>query len=116
MARVPNEALKLTWQRRIAQQRRSRLSVAKFCSQQGVSAKSFYAWRRRLREADPAPARSSLFVPVEVPAWSAPMSGIRIELPSGVVMTLPADASAELLTTAIRAVMSAASIQERPSC
>lgn len=116
MGRVANEALALTWRRRIAKQRRSHLSIAEFCSQEGVSPKSFYAWRRRLGEDDSGVSPSRLFVPVELPASTTPAGGVRIELPRGAVLTLPADAAVALVTAAIHALMHVVSDQERPSC
>lgn len=115
MGRRPNRALRSVWKQRIARQRRSRLSVAEFCRQEGCSQQSFYAWCRRLREVEHAPLRSSLFVPLELPvALSA--RGVRIELPSGVTMTLPADASGEVLAAIVQAVISTASPQEQAPC
>ena len=116
MGRIANEALALTWRRRVARQLRSQESIAEFCSAEGVSPNSFYAWRRRLREADSARPQSALFVPVELPTSAIAASGVRIELPGGAVVILPAEASAELVTAAIGAVMQAASNVERPSC
>jgi transposase-like protein len=119
MGRVASEELALVWRRRIARHRRSQLSVAEFCGQEGVSSKSFYVWRKRLQEAEARqaePSASSLFVPVTLPLASVSAGGLRIELPSGTVLTLPADAPAELVTTVIRAAMSSASNEERPSC
>jgi hypothetical protein len=55
-------------------------------------------------------------VPVELPASTPPVGSVRIELPGGAVLTLPADASETLLTAAIRAVLSAGSAAERPLC
>ena len=115
MGRVANEALVVTWRQRIARQGRSRSSIAEFCSSEGVSPNSFYAWRRRLRENDPAEPRSELFVPIEVrPSWAP--AGVRIELPGGAVVILPPEASAELVTAAIGAVLRSASHAERPAC
>ena len=115
MGRVANEALAVTWRQRIARQRRSQSSIAEFCSAEGVSPNSFYAWRRRLRENDHAGPRSELLVPIEVPSSWAP-AGVRIELPGGAVVILPADASGELMAAAIGAVLRAASQEERPAC
>lgn len=115
MGRVANEALAVAWRRRIAKQRRSRSSIAEFCSAEGVSPNSFYAWRRRLREYDAAGPRSELLVPIEVPPSWAP-AGVRMELPGGAVVILPAEASAELVAAAIGAVMRAATHAERPTC
>lgn len=131
MARKANAALALIWKRRIVEQRRSQLSIAEFCSQEGISFQSFYAWKKRLRKvaADKRQWRGTaaaeessrnhndgLFVPVHLPPAAVSPGGLRIELPSGVVLTLPADASAELVTTTIRAVVSSDSSAEPPSC
>ena len=116
MGRVADEGVALTWERRIEKQRRSRLSIAEFCSQEGVSTASFYAWRRRLRGADAAVPQSPLFVPVELPTPGIAAGGVRMELPGGAVLSLPTDASVELMTAAIRAVMTSAVAAERPSC
>lgn len=114
MGRVADEGVALAWERRMEKQQRSRLSIAEFCSQEGVSTASFYAWRRRLRGTDSAGPQSALFVPVELPTQA--MAGVRIELPGGAVLSLPADAPLELVTAAIRAVMSSGGAAERPSC
>jgi len=124
MGRVASEALALTWERRISRQRRSQLSVAEFCSQEGVSSKSFYVWRKRLREEEAgqtglttgAAAASKLFLPVTLPLASVPAFGLRIELPSGAVLTLPADAPTELVTAVIRIAMNSVRAEDRPSC
>lgn len=95
MGRVASELLTSAWRQRLARQRRSHLSVAEFCSREGVSSKSFYAWRKRLRAENPLAASSSLFVPVELTADSGPAGGVRIELPGGVVMTLAETATSD---------------------
>jgi hypothetical protein len=41
------------WRERIAEHGRSGLSVKEFCKERGVTAWSFYSWRKRLREAGP---------------------------------------------------------------
>jgi hypothetical protein len=41
------------WRDRLAEQERSGLSVKQFCQQQGFTEYSFYAWRKRLRNAGP---------------------------------------------------------------
>lgn len=121
-----NAGLAAVWRGRIAEQRRSGLSIAEFCRLQGCSAPSFYVWRKRLRSGRsgavgasgavdarggrPTPA---LFVPLTL--GPADCQGVRIELPGGAVVSLPADASAELVTTAIQAVLSART-QEQPAC
>jgi hypothetical protein len=105
MARAANEALVRSWRKRIAAQRRSGLSALAFCSQEGVSPKSFYAWRQRLRKNEVV--RPPLFLPIELPASAPSAGGIRIELPGGAVVALPPNASQELVIAAIRAVLQA---------
>jgi len=121
MGRVANEALASAWERRIARQGRSQLSIAEFCSQEGVSPASFYAWRRRLRGADLAGPQPSLFVPVELPTPASAVGGVRIELPGGAVLSLPADAPVELVTAVIHAALPSvprpsATAAGQPSC
>ena len=41
------------WRDRLAEQARSGLSVKQFCQNQGLTEYSFYAWRKRLRNAGP---------------------------------------------------------------
>ena len=47
------------WRVRIAEQERSGLSVKRFCNERGLTAWSFYDWRKRLRESG-APIRFAL--------------------------------------------------------
>lgn len=111
MARASSEAL---WRGRIAAQAKSGLSALAYCSQEGFSPKSFYAWRRRLKPAKSGD-RPPLFVPVELPPMTTPSGDLRIELPGGAAaVILPADVSQERLVTVLRAVLAAAG--ERPTC
>lgn len=41
------------WSERIAEHERSGLSVKEFCKERGLTAWSFYCWRKRLRESGP---------------------------------------------------------------
>ena len=116
MGRAADAGVALSWGQRIRRQRRSGLSIGEFCRQEGVSAASFYAWRRRLAGAGSSETRSPRFVPVDLPAPVMAAGGVRIELPGGAVLALPEETSAELLTTAIRAVLAATSGQERTAC
>jgi len=127
MARADGSA-SLVWKQRVGRQRRSGLSIAEFCRRESISPASFYAWRKRLggsrpkrlggrsRKGPSAGARRPLFVPVELASADGPISGVRIELPGGAVVTLPAQASAELVTAAIRAAAAAVASQERRPC
>jgi hypothetical protein len=116
MGRAADTGLALLWEQRIRRQQRGRLSIGEFCRQEGVSPASFYAWRRRLPGAGSSETCSPLFVPVDLPTPVMASGGVRIELPGGMVLILPAEASPELLTAAIRAVLAATSGQERAAC
>jgi hypothetical protein len=58
---IENEACTkaVQWRARIAEQERSRLSVKQFCKDRGLTAWSFYDWRKRLRDSA-APVRFAL--------------------------------------------------------
>lgn len=49
MGRSANPQVQAVWQARLARQAASGLSVAEFCSREGVSTASYYGWRNRLR-------------------------------------------------------------------
>jgi hypothetical protein len=78
------------WRERITEQGRSGLAVKEFCKERGISAWSFYDWRKRLREAGPvrfalverAPVRqeSAVDAPLEVVL----LSGERVRIGPGV--------------------------------
>ena len=89
------------WQRRLARQRTSRLSVAEFCRQEGVSVQSFYYWKRRLGPVSAA-RQQAAFVPVRIAP--APSSSLEIELPNQAVVRVPAEIARERLTEIIQAV------------
>jgi transposase-like protein len=66
------------WRELIGRRRKSGQSVAEFCRDNGVSAASFYAWSRRLREAGGGPAFvEAVVVP---PAASASGSGATLDV------------------------------------
>ncbi len=71
------------WQAVMAEQSRSGLSVAEFCRRNDVAQASFYQWRKKLAEAG---AAQEAFVPVSI----TNTSGVRVELPGGAVVCLPA--------------------------
>lgn len=110
MARTASEGL---WRGRIAAQARSGLSALAYCSQEGFSPKSFYAWRRRLKLAKSCDG-PPLFVPVELAAGSLSAANVRIELPGGAAVVLPENVSPERLASVLRAVLEVAG--ERSSC
>ena len=112
MGRTADGSVAARWAERLARQQRGKLSIAEFCRRERISAPSFYSWRRRLKKDERA-----LFIPLELSQADKPSTcGVQIELPGGTLVTLPAGASAELLTTAIRAVMSGLSAGESRGC
>ncbi len=71
------------WERLLAKQAGSGLSIAEFCRRNEISAASFYQWRKKLgQKASVAEA----FVPVAIVGATT----LRVEFPGGVVMQLPA--------------------------
>jgi transposase-like protein len=84
------------WQCRVAQWRRSGLSVREFCERESLSQPAFYSWRRELarRERSEAPAagltprraaQAAAFVPVQIvtPRPTGQAAAIEIVLPRG---------------------------------
>lgn len=94
------------WRRRLARFERSRLSIARFCSAEGVSEGAFYLWRKKIAAAkasEETPASSSYagkaFAPVTLLA--SPM--LVAELRGGTRLQVPAG-DARLLRVAIAAI------------
>ncbi len=81
------------WRERMRRYERSGLTVTRFCDQEGVSAPSFYQWRKRLASR-PAPGGQS--APRTAPAFRqltlAPSGDVMsIELAGGARLQLPAE-------------------------
>jgi hypothetical protein len=91
MPRVADPALHRRWQQRIKRFAHSGLSVAAFCSREGVSPAAFYDWQRRLRSeaANPA-AAPPRFLPVRLTSPPSTASA-ELLLPSGCVLRLTPD-------------------------
>ncbi|MBN2563381.1 MAG: transposase [Phycisphaerae bacterium] len=76
------------WRKRIGQYRRSGLTVAEFCGEEGISTASFYAWRRRLQDGKTAGKdERPVFEPVRLTTAGRPMTvhlpgGVRVEVPT----------------------------------
>jgi hypothetical protein len=87
-------ATRQAWVERLARFCDSGLRPAPFCTQEGVSLPSFYAWKRRLLTAslDPASAAPPAgeagprLLPVRLPA---PATLLELVLPSGAVLRIP---------------------------
>src|SRR3954454_6511639 len=107
------------WRRQVERQEQSRVTVAEFCRRLGVSTVSFYAWKRRFREAPTAsplvPERPSAlplleannastpaFLPVSI-LDACPAGQLEIELANACIVRLKGTVDPELLRIAIRA-------------
>ncbi len=112
MPRGPSARTGRLWRKRLERFSRSGLSVAQFCSREGVSTSSLYNWRGKLAQVAPAvEPRNGSFQPVTVvptapsvaPTASAVVSAacqVSIQLPCGTRI----DVRAENLD-AVRAVV-----------
>ena len=107
------------WRRQIQRQKEGRLTVSEFCRSLGVSTVTFYAWKRRFREAPPAfppvPERPSArsmpeangastpaFLPVSI--LNAGAAGqLEIELANACVVRVNGTVDPKVLRIAIRA-------------
>ena len=87
MARIMDLSRAHTWRQRHQRQKSSGLSVAAFCSREGISPAAFYAWKHRLAARSlPAHPEPPLFVPLDLDSsprqTDAVLSrGVEIELP-----------------------------------
>ena len=107
------------WRRQIQRQKEGSLTVAKFCRRLGVSTVTFYAWKRRFREAPTAlplgPERPSARPMSEVNGASTPAflpvsildagraGQLEIELANACVVRLQGAVDPKLLRIAIHA-------------
>ena len=107
------------WRRQIQRQQEGSLTVAEFCRRLGVSTVTFYAWKRRFREAPPASPRvperpaarpipeangasTPAFLPVSIRDAGA-LGQLEIELANACVVRLKGAVDPELLRIAIHA-------------
>lgn len=73
------------WRRRMERFQKAGQSVAEFCRQEGVSAPSFYQWRKRLAE-QPRPAEEAAgFRPVRLVGSAT----VAVQLPGGTQLHVP---------------------------
>ena len=90
------------WRERIAEQARSGLSIKQFCKESGVTAWSFYDWRKRLREA--AAVRFALVE--REPAERERTTEVQLELilPGGARMDIRSGVDSATLRTVLEAL------------
>jgi hypothetical protein len=112
--RNPDPELHAVWRERVHRQVQSGLTIAQFCAQDDLPAKSFYAWKRRLQRTDlaarpPALPAPPVFLPITVRlAERAPHEPLPIEadLPNGIRLRIPTS-NARLACQLVRAVAAA---------
>ena len=100
--RRPDPALEDLWRQRLQRFACSSLSALAFCSKEGVSAPSFYAWRRRLQ---PPVEQTARIVPVRLLPVAAP---VEVVLPGGLVLRLTPGCDLDFVRTLV------ATLGERP--
>ncbi len=61
------------WRGLVAEQNQSGQSVAAFCSERGLRSGQFFAWKKRLREAEAAKFVAVEVAPVAEAKWPAPV-------------------------------------------
>lgn len=118
MARDTDGTTAKRWRERLTRWKSSGLTVAEFCWREGVSAPSFYQWRKRLRRSSRSGSRSAgapVFVPVEVVGSSVESSTltgsgteaalVEVVTPRGVTVRIGAQVDESRLRSVLRAVV-----------
>ena len=105
--RPQDEQKEQQWRRRFGEWQASGLSVRAFCERRGLSAPSFYAWRRELARRD---AQEPAFVPVRVVADDALTVTLELVLAGGRKVRVPAGFDAATLQRLL------AVLEEQPPC
>jgi hypothetical protein len=90
------------WRDRISEQKRSGLSVRRFCKEQGLGEHSFYAWRKRLRGQQPV--RFALVERAAVLPEPATEASLELVLASGERLRISAGVDATTLCTVLEAL------------
>ncbi len=92
------------WQRRMTRFEEAQQSVAEFCRREGVSAPSFYHWRKRLARRPRPTEEAAGFRPVRLVG----SAGVAVQLPGGTQLHVPiSDARALRLVIATLARLDA---------
>jgi hypothetical protein len=73
------------WQRRMARFQEAQQSVVEFCRKEGVSAPSFYQWRKRLGRRSRPTEEAADFRPVRLVS----SVGVAVYLPGGTQLHVP---------------------------
>ena len=120
--RLRNAARERSWRGHISGWQRSGLSIRAYCLQHQLSEAGFYFWRRELVRRDESVSSPSSSLPVAVPksrakpasvAWmpvtvtssTAPM--VEVQLPTGVLLRVPAGVESVTLERILTALLQA---------
>lgn len=75
----------LEWRRRLERFQGAHQSIAGFCRKEGVSAPSFYQWRKRLAQQSRSTEEAPGFRPVRLVSSAS----VAVELPGGTQLSVP---------------------------
>ena len=110
MARAPDPQLAQDWRARIDRFDQSELTIAEFCQIEGYSTASFYHWRQKIQHSPEPPTPAFLPVHLDQDLIDPPTTtALRIELPGGAVVNLPAGADIDRPPDLIAAIVQATS-------
>ncbi|MEM1228867.1 MAG: hypothetical protein AAGJ40_24550 [Planctomycetota bacterium] len=101
MSRSPDPARRQLWRERLDRFAHSNLSVVQFCQQEGISAPSFYQWKKKHAQATEAPTPA--FVPLSLGHNVEPQA--RLTLPGGATIDLQGRHDQEELCQLLAAVI-----------
>jgi transposase len=97
-------ATRRRWVERLERFGRANQTIAQFCAAEGISAPSFYVWKRTLagEARSPGPVRPT---PIAI-RLTPSLAGLPIEVvfPSGTVLRFPADTRPEVIAAVVHAV------------
>ena len=94
------------WREVLRRQLQSDLTVRDFCEVEGVSAASFYNWRRRLAEAE-SMADVPAFVPISVAQQPQTIPCVEIVLSADVTIRVPEGTTRQTIVEVLAAVEAA---------
>jgi hypothetical protein len=88
------------WRNAIAGWKKSGQSIRDYCSERLLSEASFHGWRRELAKRDQTTPPALKFLPVQVHAEAT----VEVVLPNGLVVRVPAGASAATVAALVSAL------------
>jgi len=119
--RMRSEAKERLWREQVSSWQRSGLTIREYCLQHQLSEPNFYAWRRELARRDElagvptTPAlrtkpSSVTWMPVTVNSSTLPL--VEVQLPTGIVLRVPADVESVTLERILTVLHQMSSAQE----